>query len=90
MTLLDASIWNKKLFNGGWFESGQPYGVVEVATGEQLGQTGSASPTDVAQAAKEAQTAQRQWWALDYLERQAVFEKPYRLPQSIKMNWSIG
>ncbi|WP_151867403.1 benzaldehyde dehydrogenase AreC [Acinetobacter soli] len=92
MTLLDASIWNKKLFNGGWFESGQPYGVVEVATGEQLGQTGSASPTDVAQAAKEAQTAQRQWWALDYLERQAVFEKAVQIAtehQDELVNWLI-
>lgn len=92
MTLLDSSIWNNKLFDGTWFESEQNYTVVEVATGESLGQIGYATPSNVSQAAEQAQQAQKKWWALSYQERQSIFEKAVQIAtehQDELVNWLI-
>ena len=75
MSILANEIWDKKLFNGSWQSAHETYSVVEVATGQILGEIGYASASDVVDAAQQAKSAQKQWWALSYQERQAVFEK---------------
>lgn len=75
MSILANEIWDKKLFNGSWQSAHETYSVVEVATGQILGEIGYASASDVVDAAQQAKSAQKQWWALSYQERQTVFEK---------------
>ncbi len=75
MSILTKEIWDKKLFNGSWQSSQQTYKVVEVATGQGLGEIGYAAAQDVVDAAQQAKSAQQAWWALSYQERQAVFER---------------
>lgn len=75
MSILTKEIWDKKLFNGSWQLAQQAYQVVEVATGQGLGEIGNANAQDVVDAAQQAKSAQQIWWALSYQERQAVFER---------------
>lgn len=75
MSILTKEIWDKKLFNGLWQSAPQLYKVVEVATGQELGEIGYAAAQDVVNAAKQGKSAQQAWWALSYQERQAVFER---------------
>ena len=75
MSILAKEIWNQKLFNGAWQSAQQTYSVVEVATGQVLGEIGYASAQNVVEAAQQAKIVQQQWWALSYQERQAVFER---------------
>lgn len=75
MSLITQSIWNGKLFNGTWFDTENHYSVEEVATGETLGKIGYADKYNVIEAGKQAQKAQKDWWALSYQERQTVFER---------------
>lgn len=75
MSILTKEIWDKKLFNGSWQSSQQTYKVVEVATGQGLGEIGYAAAQDVVDAAQQAKLAQKAWWVLSYQERQAVFER---------------
>lgn len=75
MSMLAKEIWNKKLFQGSWKTAQNGYDVVEVATGQILGEIGYASAQDVVNAAQQAKSAQKRWWALSYQERQAVFER---------------
>lgn len=75
MSILTKEIWDKKLFNGSWQSSQQTYKVVEVATGQGLGEIGYAAAQDVVDAAHQAKSAQQAWWAVSYQERQAVFER---------------
>lgn len=75
MSILAKEIWNQKLFNGSWQLAQQTYKVVEVATGQGLGEIGYAAAQDVVEAAQQAKSAQQAWWALSYQERQAVFER---------------
>lgn len=79
MSILANEIWNKKLFNGSWQSAHATYSVVEVATGQILGEIGYASKSDVVDAAQQAKSAQKQWWALSYQERQTVFEKAVQI-----------
>lgn len=75
MSILMKDVWNRKLFNGTWKPTESSYPVIEVATGQPLGEIGYASTKNVVIAAQEAKAAQKKWWALSYQERQAVFEK---------------
>ncbi|MEC5211253.1 benzaldehyde dehydrogenase (NAD) [Psychrobacter sp. PL15] len=75
MSILTKEIWDQKLFNGTWQPTESTYRVIEVATGQLLGEIGYASAKHVVDAAQQAKVAQKNWWALSYQERQAVFEK---------------
>lgn len=41
MSILAKEIWNQKLFNGSWQPAQATYNVVEVATGQGLGEIGA-------------------------------------------------
>ena len=76
MTLLDRSIWLGKAFSGGWTDlGGGQAGVVEPATGTELGRIGLASAADVGRAAKAAAAAQPAWAALPHTQRAAILRK---------------
>ncbi|PKF34959.1 benzaldehyde dehydrogenase [Acinetobacter proteolyticus] len=79
MSILTKEIWDQKLFRGTWQSAKNGYQVVEVATGESLGQIGYADASDVVEAARQAKIAQKQWWALSYQERQVVFERAVQI-----------
>ncbi|MDC4876268.1 benzaldehyde dehydrogenase [Acinetobacter baumannii] len=79
MSILTNEVWEQKLFLGKWQSAEESYDVVEVATGKSLGKIGYASANDVINAAQKAKIAQKQWWALSYQERQAIFEKAVQL-----------
>nr|WP_231618656.1 benzaldehyde dehydrogenase [Nonomuraea sp. SBT364] len=69
--------WQGKIFKaGGWTAGGAgDYAVVEPATGGELGRMGLASPADVAEAARTAAGAQREWAALPHTARAAVLRR---------------
>jgi len=76
MTLLDAEIWQERIFSDGWVKAeGGQAPVIEPATGNILGHIGLAGPDDVAAAAGHAAMAQRTWAALPYSERAAVLRR---------------
>jgi benzaldehyde dehydrogenase (NAD) len=80
MNLLDTTIWHGLLFNDGWTKpEGGDAAVVAPATGEEIGRTGIASPTDIARAARRAAEAQRAWAAAPYTERAAVLRRAGQL-----------
>jgi benzaldehyde dehydrogenase (NAD) len=80
MTLLDTDVWTGRVFLGEWTAgSGDPYDVVEPATGAVLGRVGSATAADVHKAAEHAAQAQRDWAARPYSERAAVLRRAGRL-----------
>jgi benzaldehyde dehydrogenase (NAD) len=79
MGILAKEIWNQKLFNGSWAQVQSHYTVIEVATGQALGQIGYANKEDVAVAAQAARTAQKQWAATAYQQRQAVIESALKV-----------
>jgi benzaldehyde dehydrogenase (NAD) len=68
--------WHNKIFSNGWVDgSGDRIKVTSPATGEVLGAVGSATEADVARAATEAATAQRDWAARPPSERAAVLRR---------------
>ncbi|PWB97659.1 benzaldehyde dehydrogenase [Salinibacterium hongtaonis] len=75
MALLDAEIWNEKLFTGEWVTRSESLDVTEPATGNLLGRVGIASVDDVFAAAKRAAVAQREWAAKRPEERAAVMRR---------------
>jgi benzaldehyde dehydrogenase (NAD) len=77
MSLMDASVWNGKIFVGGeWITSaGGDYPVVEPATGNELARMGKPTVDDVATAAASAAEAQKAWAATPYPVRAAVLRK---------------
>ena len=81
MTLLgDTAVWDGKIHLNGWIQgSGATRNVVEPATGNVLGRTGSASPQDVAEAARTAAGAQAHWAAKKPEERAAVLRRAGQL-----------
>jgi len=80
MTLLDPDVWTDQVFLGEWTAgSGDPYDVVEPATGAVLGRVGSATAADVHKAAERAAQAQRDWATRPYSERAAVLRRAGRL-----------
>ena len=80
MSFLDRSLWEGKIYSGGWTAgSGGEYDVVEPATGRALGKIGAATPADVAKAAERADRAQQEWAALTYDARAAVLRRAAQL-----------
>ena len=76
MGLLDPSVWNGKLFSGGWVSpSGGERAVVEPATGQELGRVGLADADDIAPATAAAAKAQPDWAAASYEERARVLRR---------------
>src|SRR5215475_5596143 len=76
MALLSESAWQSKIYSNGWTEGGgEPSPVVEPATGNRLGEVGTATAEDVARAARVAAEAQVAWAATPYTERAAVLRK---------------
>lgn len=74
MAFLPQELWQNTLFDGEWQQTASHYDVIEVATDKKLGSIGYATAQDVATATKAAKQAQKDWWALPYQQRQAVFE----------------
>jgi benzaldehyde dehydrogenase (NAD) len=76
MTLLDSAVWGGSIYVDGWGpgEHGE-YGVVEPATGGELGRMGLAGADDVTRAAARASEAQRGWAAAMYQERAAILRR---------------
>jgi benzaldehyde dehydrogenase (NAD) len=73
MSLLDATDWTGKIFNGQWVPAqGGKLAATEPATGETLGEYGLANGEDVANAAKLAAAAQPAWAATPGHERAAL------------------
>ena len=92
MGILAQDIWHNKLFNGTWQPAKASYTVIEVASGQSLGQIGYAAKEDVAVAALAAKTAQKQWAAASYQQRQAVMEAALKLlieHQQEMIDWII-
>jgi benzaldehyde dehydrogenase (NAD) len=76
VTLLDSSIWQGKIFSGGWTEAGGGDATTtEPATGAELGRIGIASVADVAAATARAAAAQPAWAATPYTQRAAILRK---------------
>src|SRR5262252_2018423 len=76
MNLLDSKTWKGRIFLDGWRPgAGGEHEVVEPSTGETLGRTGFAAPSDVGKAATRAAEAQRAWAKAPYEARAAVLRK---------------
>jgi benzaldehyde dehydrogenase (NAD) len=76
MALLDQSMWEGKIYSGGWTTgSGGEYDAIEPATGKTLARVGAATAADVHKAAESAAQAQQEWAALSYDRRAAVLRR---------------
>ena len=76
MSLLDASLWEGKIYLNGWRDGGAgTASSVEPATGDTLGTYGLASVEDVHEAAAVAAAAQKEWAARKPEERAAVLRR---------------
>ncbi|MET4137412.1 benzaldehyde dehydrogenase [Pseudarthrobacter sp. PvP090] len=76
MSLLDASLWEGKIYLNGWRPgAGGTADAVEPATGATLGHYGVASVDDVREAATTAAAAQREWAKLNPEDRAAVLRR---------------
>jgi benzaldehyde dehydrogenase (NAD) len=73
MAFLDEENWRGRVYSGGWVTpAGGDAAVMEPATGNELGRTGIAVPSDVARAARLAAAAQPDWAATAHTERSAL------------------
>jgi benzaldehyde dehydrogenase (NAD) len=73
---LDESRWRGRIYVDGWRAgTGGSYGVVEPATGTELGSLGQAGSEDVTLACERAAAAGRAWSDLPYTERAAVLRR---------------
>src|SRR5919206_2319443 len=80
MGFLDRSVWEGKIYLGGWTAgSGAEYPAVEPATGRELARVGAATADDVHKAAESALQAQREWCTLPYDQRAAVLRRAGQL-----------
>ncbi|MFJ8109099.1 aldehyde dehydrogenase family protein [Streptomyces sp. NPDC096132] len=69
-----AQPWEGRIFDGTWVPGqGEPLEVTAPATGKVLTTVGTATPADVDRAVDLARKAQREWAALPYDRRAAVF-----------------
>jgi benzaldehyde dehydrogenase (NAD) len=76
MSLLDDTRWHGQVSSGGWRSAaGGEHEVVEPATGQTLGRVGRADVQDLADAAKRAAAAQRDWARAPFQERAAVLRR---------------
>jgi benzaldehyde dehydrogenase (NAD) len=73
---LDESRWRSRIFVDGWRTgAGGSYGVIEPATGTEIGSLGLASPEDVTRACDRAAVAGQAWAGVPYTERAAVLRR---------------
>lgn len=80
MGILDGSSWQGNIFVGGWRAGGAGEApVVEPATGAEIARTGRADVNDVADAARSAAAAQREWAALPFNQRAAILRRAGQL-----------
>ncbi len=76
MSLLEMDPWSESLFSGEWTEcSGEMAGVIEPATGDELGRIALANADDVWTAARAATAAQRRWAKTPYQDRAAILRR---------------
>jgi benzaldehyde dehydrogenase (NAD) len=76
VSLLDPSIWTSSVSSSGWTRSSAgDLGVIEPATGAELGRVGVADASDVARASASAAGAQADWARVSYEERAAVLRR---------------
>ena len=76
MAFFDPRTWTGRIYIDGWVPGGAgDYGVMEPATGEEIGRLGHASPADVSTAAARAAEAQRGWAKTGYQERAAIMRR---------------
>ncbi len=76
MTFLNEEAWRGRVYSGGWVTAaGGVATVVEPATGDELGRTGIAAPSDVAAAAQRAAAAQPAWAAMAHTQRSAILRR---------------
>lgn len=74
MALLDPSRWSGNIFTGTWERGDRRTQSTEPATGQVLGEVGSAGADRLAESARAAAEAQRAWSARPYTERGRVLE----------------
>lgn len=92
MDLLDAAVWDGKIFIDEWTSgSGGTHPVIEPATSQQLGTQGFATSDDVARAASSAAAAQKEWARKSPEERAAVVRRAGELfeQHSEAIHWWI-
>jgi len=74
--LLDAAIWNGRIFDGCWRgANGGSAAVLEPATGEELTRVGMGDAADISIAARAAAEAQTAWAAMPPRERASIFNR---------------
>ncbi|MBB4912745.1 acyl-CoA reductase-like NAD-dependent aldehyde dehydrogenase [Actinophytocola algeriensis] len=79
MGLLDKDVWAGKVFTGSWVDTGATMQSTEPATGDVLGEVGTASADELSRSAAAASEAGRAWAAADYRERAAVLRRAAEL-----------
>jgi benzaldehyde dehydrogenase (NAD) len=77
MSLLDGIDWQGNIFKDGKWQAGHggDYAIIEPATGDELGRMGRADAEDVADAARSAAAAHREWAAMPHTARAAVLRR---------------
>lgn len=78
---LPPDLWSGTLFTGTWQPAAATQDVVEPATGTTLGRIGMATPADIATAAEQAASAQRDWAAAPYETRAQVLRRAAQLAE---------
>lgn len=79
MALLDRNVWTDRVFTGRWVPTGQTGEVVEPATGEVLGTVGRIGAEELAESARTALAAGRDWARRPASERAAVLRRAAQL-----------
>lgn len=76
MTLMDTEVWTGRISAGAWVDgAGEPLTVREAATGDAIGELGTASVAQVEEAAERAAHAQRAWAAQSPAARAGVLRR---------------
>ncbi|WP_250009315.1 aldehyde dehydrogenase family protein [Actinoplanes sp. M2I2] len=75
----DESIWRSKIFTGEWTSTGKTTQATEPATGDVLGEVGTASAEVLSGCAEQAAAAGRRWAATPFQERAAVLRRAAEL-----------
>ncbi|MFV3288672.1 benzaldehyde dehydrogenase [Pseudomonas sp. NY11955] len=92
-TLLPNELWNERLFTGTWVPGELPASAVtSPGNGQALGTLANAGAQQVEQSAREAATAQRNWYALPYDERAQVLRKAAAIAEHYQAeiaNWIV-
>jgi benzaldehyde dehydrogenase (NAD) len=76
MAFLNEETWRGRVYSGDWVAAaGGDAAVTEPATGNELGRTGIAAPSDMTRAAQLAAAAQPAWAAMPHTERSALLRR---------------